>query len=253
MKKHPIDEIFAQRLSQAEVTPRPEAWVKLQQKQQAEPKIIFWKKTTTWLVAAGISMLLIGGWIKWYKNEPSIPSVELAQSTKEITIKDTPAMPKTHDVVSSPSTITTLENIKPVSKAVPQIKVSTTTIAVVEKPTIEDKKDIAPPVEIPNQNTLAQKQVETLPTSSSTQLEQTIVLQLPDLAPSNTSIAQPISQNTHTTETVDTNLPMTPQKTSRFSKVWKQLKNVKSGEKIDWDEIGFNPNKLLAKATSKDQ
>jgi len=37
-----------------------------------------------------------------------------------------------------------------------------------------------------------------------------------------------------------------------MAKVWKQLKNAKNGEKVDWDEVGFNPNKLLAKATGKD-
>jgi hypothetical protein len=31
----------------------------------------------------------------------------------------------------------------------------------------------------------------------------------------------------------------------------RQLKNAKNGEKVEWDEVGINPNSVLARANRK--
>jgi hypothetical protein len=36
-------------------------------------------------------------------------------------------------------------------------------------------------------------------------------------------------------------------KTSRFTRVFRQLKNARAGEKVNWDEVGFNPKAVLAR------
>jgi hypothetical protein len=38
---------------------------------------------------------------------------------------------------------------------------------------------------------------------------------------------------------------------SRFSRVFRQLKNARAGEKVDWDEVGFNPKDLVARVDDR--
>jgi hypothetical protein len=42
-----------------------------------------------------------------------------------------------------------------------------------------------------------------------------------------------------------------PPRMSRFARVFRQLKNARSGERVDWEEVGFNPRGMLARADSK--
>jgi hypothetical protein len=38
---------------------------------------------------------------------------------------------------------------------------------------------------------------------------------------------------------------------SKFSKIWQQLKRAKNGENVNWNEVGFKPQKLIARADAK--
>jgi hypothetical protein len=40
-------------------------------------------------------------------------------------------------------------------------------------------------------------------------------------------------------------------KSSRFAKVFRQLKNARAGEPVDWQEIGFNPKDVIAKVDGR--
>jgi hypothetical protein len=42
-----------------------------------------------------------------------------------------------------------------------------------------------------------------------------------------------------------------PRKTSKFGKLWQQLKRAKNGEGVDWNELGVKPQKVLARADAK--
>ena len=41
------------------------------------------------------------------------------------------------------------------------------------------------------------------------------------------------------------------QKSSKLLRVLRQLKNAKEGEAVDWDVVGFNPKKLMARADQR--
>ena len=50
----------------------------------------------------------------------------------------------------------------------------------------------------------------------------------------------------HPTEIADLD-----KKEKYLSKLFKQLKNAKNGDRVDWREVGFKPAKILARAENK--
>ncbi|KAA6441803.1 hypothetical protein FEM33_00600 [Dyadobacter flavalbus] len=40
-------------------------------------------------------------------------------------------------------------------------------------------------------------------------------------------------------------------KISKFSRVFRQLKNARAGEQVNWEEVGFNPKSLVAKVDDR--
>jgi hypothetical protein len=86
--------------------------------------------------------------------------------------------------------------------------------------------------------------------------EKTVILRLPEITEAVIAANNPTTTNQEESSlssksTFDESLITQPRKSTRMAKVWQQLKKAKDGEKVDWDEVGFNPNKLIAKATGK--
>ena len=66
IKKHPIDDLFARKLGKNSIEPSAEAWTKLQsrlQPQKNETRIVPLPVWRVWAVAAGVSVVLMAGWL----------------------------------------------------------------------------------------------------------------------------------------------------------------------------------------------
>ncbi len=277
MKKHPVDDLFSRKLRDAEITPREEAYQKLQQRMQSKQRRLGWWQQGPWLAAAGVSLLLVAGWVVWsnYNSEDTL-TAQVTPKTESIT-KQKPAQLAKSNAVEEKSTdkkeivnqqislekqVAAIESVKAVQKSselessLPVLKSEIKQVAQVTEPTKNDKMQEVITVH-ESSKVIAQATV------TNTELkpaEKTVVLQLPELQQSlvaanekglvekETSTASAESTNPK----FDENILNQPRKSTRMAKVWKQLKNAKNGEKVDWDEVGFNPNKLLAKATGKD-
>lgn len=274
MKKHPVDDLFSRKLRDAEVTPREEVYQKLQQRMQSKQRRLGWWQQGPWLAAAGVSLLLVAGWVVWNTNNSK--DTLTAQTTSKIepvTGKNPAQLTKSKPVGEKPTEkqavlpqqilpekpqVAIVERVKPIQKspklelAMPRSKTQQQQIAQVSETLENDKQKIVPTEEEPK--ALAQVQAVTS-VSEPKSAERTVVLQLPELkqtlVAANEKTISPTSVQS-TTPKLDENILNQPKKSTRMAKVWKQLKNAKSGEKVDWDEVGFNPNKLLAKATGKE-
>lgn len=284
MKKHPIDKLFAQKLKEAEIKPRDEAWEKLQLRMQQNKKhrIGGWWQQGPWLAAAGVCLLLVAGWLMWHSTASN--DTELAQhpagiNSTQKTAKKAPESPKTLienpateqiAVVKSKSQITEKPAHKNTGNSASELKQYVGTpepmVAkineslkaenhVMGNPSI--KETISPSI---NRDDRSVAQVAAPATA--TPATKTVVLQLPEIKETlvaanaeNTGIEAELKskENTAGTDDFDDNLLNKPRKSTRMAKVWKQLKNAKNGERVDWDEVGFNPNKMLAKATGKEK
>lgn len=261
MKKNPIDDLFSRKLREAELTPRAEAWEKLQMRQQTKQRRAVWIQWGPWLAAAGVSLLLIAGWLSWKDEAVSPTNTQMAQNTTKnpsVNSLSKPVQNQAVDIefnkrqvvvqVEGKSVVAesknNIENEQQVIQTTaPQIAQTVPQVAQEAKPSVESG---LPTVETTTAVAQATPSVEPKPT------EKKVVLQLPDLTEMERVASTMTPNESVTTSTeLEADFLNKPRKTSKMAKVWQQLKNAKSGEKVDWDEVGFNPNKLIAKATGK--
>ncbi len=284
MKKHPIDKLFAQKLKEAEIKPRDEAWEKLQLRMQQNKKrrIGGWWQQGPWLAAAGVCLLLVAGWLTWRSN--SSTEINLAQHTllpQSKTIEDKEVVAPQEKIKIAPEAplakqeqmAAMLNKPEPIKQAArpnttntaPELKSAPVSpqpmVAVLpdtHKSENQSKPENAPGPIVENPQRIAQTSTQPEVTSGA----KTVVLQLPELketlvaANVKEPIAEPRIKSEETTslsDELEDDILNKPRKSTRMAKVWKQLKNAKNGERVDWDEVGFNPNKMLAKATGKER
>ncbi|AXE19489.1 hypothetical protein DR864_17945 [Runella rosea] len=284
MKKHPIDKLFSQKLKEAEIKPRDEAWEKLQLRMQQNKKrrIGGWWQQGPWLAAAGVCLLLVAGWLTWRSNSSN--ETNLAQHThntkakaikkqiapqEEIKIEAEAPIAEQEQVATAlnkPESITQTVR-KSTTSTAPESKSASVTFSpqpmVATLPDVQKAENQAKPESVPvsaaeNPRTIAQTPIHPEVISGA----KTVVLQLPELketlvaANTKETIAEPRIKSDETksvSEEFEDDILNKPRKSTRMAKVWKQLKNAKNGERVDWDEVGFNPNKMLAKATGKER
>lgn len=276
MKKHPVDELFSRKLRDAEITPRDEAFQKFQQRLQTKERRIGWWQQGPWLAAAGVSLLLMagGGW--WLMSQQPSESNTVALSK---TPSPKIVAPSTHQngeqkAVIAPST-NELASLEKKAKAGSRLEsqVSTFSSATASTTPKRDRKTKEVVQPLVQETQLAQV-VETTPTSEPVKqmkieeptkivaslasavtakpTEKTVVLQLPELEKTLVAANDPQTNVATTNSSIaDNDVLDKPRKSTRMAKVWQQLKNAKNGEKVDWDEVGFHPNKLVAKAIGK--
>ncbi|MFN8348011.1 MAG: hypothetical protein U0X91_23610 [Spirosomataceae bacterium] len=274
MKKHPVDDLFSRKLRDAEITPRAEVYQKLQQRLQSKQKRLGWWQQGPWLAAAGVSLLLTASWVIWKStasDDAAVAQLAASQSHKlsqkpapgKETVKVKPELPNQQvSPRSIPEQVASVETEKLTpkngqsessessQKTKPQ-QISTAPIAqVAEIPQKAPQSVSVMPADEPK----AVAQIQT-PSADSRPSTKTVVLQLPELPETLVAVNEKPTSNTLPESTApkpDENILNEPRKSTRMAKVWRQLKNAKNGEKVDWEEVGFNPNKLLAKATRKE-
>lgn len=256
MKKHPTDDLFARKLRQAEIKPRPEAWESLQARLQTKKvRLAWWQQRGPWLAAAGLSLLLIASWAVWQNR--STNEVQVAQNEPPKTLPKQAVQPS-NKAQTTPLTIeknvaqnqvlkTTPRNVKPNDLRKNTIAIPTQKVApnampsnLAQTPTNAPETPQIKPESTPTAPTIAQIQ----PNLPQPVAQKTIVLQLPEMPVA--EIAEvPFPQSTPSKD--NRKAP------SRFARILRQAQNAKEGQRVDWDEVGVNPNKLLAKVTRRNE
>lgn len=254
MKKNQIDDLFARKLRDAELPPRSEAWEKLQARQQTRQRRGIWLQWSPWLAAAGVSLLLVAGWVTW-KNTTSQSANQMAQNTSKKAV-ETPKRqegpPSSVAGEKAPIEEAQAANQSRQERSLPSsLQVASKEIAQFEPEIIvESQPEAHSPA--PSAIESTPEVAQAIPTAEHKPLEKKVVLQLPDLTETTTIASAAVQQQTTPiSDPLEADFLNKPRKISKMAKVWQQLKNAKSGEKVDWDEVGFNPNKLIAKATGK--
>ncbi|MCY7349541.1 MAG: hypothetical protein LH606_02575 [Cytophagaceae bacterium] len=249
MEKHSFDRRLAEHLRQHEKTPRPEAWKRLEEclgrKEERRRIIPFWY----YGVAASVAVLLLAGTWWWGHSDLDVqPQVAVKTHPKtpltEQVLVPGPAKPVTPQIVL-PETVSTPNQLaarpakaprtdqnKParqvVKVEVPNENVGADTSAevTVVEPSLNQ---VVPPIGLPTTPAIATTERQTL-TVESPRSNSTLIVKL--TGPDTESEAQ-------------------VRKRSRARRIFNQLKNAKNGEQVDWKEVGFNPNAILARAEEK--
>lgn len=246
-----IDKFFAERLQQYERQPRTVAWEKLQAKlDKQESKLIplWWRYAS----AASVALLLASG-IYWMNAPKDLDAIKMASNpTKTIStekktgeIAKDIASPIAHDNISIASNATEKSRTKivPDISTEKAIKIGKTSA---EKNLINTKdepilvKNIAP-IQIPKPEIAPSTIVLVVENTTKVNKEaekETIVLNLIETPTEAVAETTPLDESAN-------------RKPSKFNRIWQQLKRAKNGENVDWKEVGFKPQKLLARADAK--
>lgn len=280
MKKHPTDKFFAEKLKEVEIKPRPEAWDKLQMRMQTKQRRIGgWWQQGPWLAAAGVSLVLVAGWVVWSLNQSPELTVAHKETKKSLSQQEqtTPQgesnkIPSATDndaiaalAETSKKTMDKGVEKRKIKSVIPQKDSRLSQPRVLESSELQSSQEVAinenkppergnaniAPIKVEQPQSIAQNN----PTVNQP-VTKTVVLQLPELKESlvaSSQVESNVEKQKSDNEDFGENLLNKPRKSTRMAKVWQQLKNAKNGEKVDWEEVGFNPNKVLAKATGKNE
>lgn len=242
-----IDKFFAEKLQQYERQPRAAAWEKLQTRlEKQESKIIplWWKFAS----AASVALLLVSGvyWLNTSENtvEDKFASVE----------KSNPKVKKSFAEVTKPSEeVQSLASIQDIEK----LRIETVSSKHNEKVIVPKRTKLEKVLTNRNEEVILSKNITPQPITKPTLETNTIVLvveniQKPTVKPEKETIVLNLieTQSDAVAETTALN-EAGDRKQSKFNKIWQQLKRAKNGENVDWKEVGFKPQKLIARADAK--
>lgn len=261
MDQNELDKLFADKLRDYTKKPGPQVWEKLEERlEKKNSKVLpmWWK----YGAAASIALLIGAGiWIASNQTNSDLgkvvattnnnkiqkQSVSQGESQKSI---DITAVPESRSVVADKSdlkqsnTTFTIANIG--EKSLKRTNAEKSDLERTGLKTEQTKEESIAKVqpenkgiemssnipEIKTGNTLTPK-VESNPVLAR---QETIIINLVDTQEENNSLTTAVAESPKT------------KKASRFSRIWKQLKNVKNGDEVNWDEVGVNPGRILAKA-----
>lgn len=260
MKKHPVDDLFKRKLEGMQRTPSENAWLRIQEKQPVPHRPAVWG----WYAAAGIAAAVMGGYLVWQNQQAASPGIHARHTVA--TVQSAPQVKQPEAVASverdqdsaSRELNNLSEKIQPAqSISRMQIAKTTTPKPAPVQPEAEEapsndnlNTEPAPVVAITEKpsvplNTLQPEPIHN-PASQG-------IKTLPD-EPAVSQVNKPETEPTRTivvaVETGDDESEEKPRNT-RFARVFRQLKNARAGEKVDWEEVGFNPKNLVARVDDR--
>ena len=253
MKKHLVDDLFKSKLSGLEKRPSSAAWEKIAREQKSHGrKVAIW----VWYAAAGILVTFMAGYLAWQSSQ----QVSVGRPVAKISEPERVVIAAPHDEVKTIDSI--MEAVKePVEQQLAAVESEGLSIGL--KRSIGAKtgneaeaKKIVMNVEIPENNLPKVEQIASLPVNDRK-------VDLPELLSSNADkqiinesfVGNEELKDENRTIVVNVEMPDNDSgekgKSSRFAKVFRQLKNARAGEKVDWEEVGFNPKDVLAKVDGR--
>ena len=241
MKKHPVDDLFKTKLSNLEKKPSSDAWNRIRQGQdESQRKLPIW----IWYVAAGLAMALLAGYSVWFTERgnlvPEIASVETPKSSVVQPQRANPVEGKLQKKTPLIADKSPEPNLSGVSS---------------------DRTPTVSKVNVENDERILKRQVEEAPMVSAENPSIAVAqVDIPDpvLSQETMKEIQPFvksetenSSRTIVVKVTDEYDSLEQPRPSRFTRVFRQLKNARAGERVDWDEVGFNPRSVLARVDSK--
>jgi len=237
MKKHPVDDLFKNKLSGLEKHPSSDAWNRIVLGQEAgQKKFPVW----IWYVAAGVAMAVLAGysvWFnKWESHGPQMARIEVTKPPGKSLLPSENKLDKIVPLIvyrkaESPDSEISIELTSIVPKENPKEaeQMSKNLITEDSVQLSEKQASIGSDIDVPNPVSSQERIVENQPvTKFDTNSNRTTVVRV---TYEDDSLEEP--------------------KTSRFTRVFRQLKNARAGEHVDWEEVGFNPKSILARVDSK--
>ncbi|WP_373512380.1 hypothetical protein [Persicitalea sp.] len=247
-KPNNIDDLFARKLSNLERTPSPDLWQRIEQGQKKESRRLGgWY----WYAAASVTILLMAGYLVWQGETKTVePQGQMAQTEQMTKPREgtLPTAPQSGDTEALASTQQT-ESVQKNSRPVISQKESYATVVKEKAPEVP-KLERAPILE--GTQIARVEKAETDPSQLVTKNDAMKSLQPTEIQTVVPGKVSPDTQDRIIVAHVETeDLANEAQKSSKFLRVLRQLKNAKQGDEVEWDELGFNPKRILARADER--
>jgi hypothetical protein len=255
MKKYPVDDLFARKLGNWQPKPSADLWRQIEQRQKRKTRRL---EGWHWYAAASVALMLMVGYAVWTRQLKV-----LSGTTQEFVSVDRIREPEvdiadSRDSIAGGSSALANSEIQENKKrgegqSMKIPRQSQQTVAVkefVNQPEVLETEPVLDRLEV-----AAIQKIETSPES--------LVMEgkskkggypkevRPEIA--NESLtAQAQAQDRVIIAHIETSdIEQEDQRSSKFIRILRQLKNAKQGEAIEWDEVGFNPKKLMARADER--
>jgi hypothetical protein len=260
MKKHPVDDLFKRKLEGLERKPSENAWLKIQEKQPVKSRPVVWG----WYAAAGVAAAVMGGYLVWQNQQAGSPGgikPEQTIAAAKPVQRDSAVSPVENSKASAEQLVAAEEksnglaghqkDLKPASHIAELTQKDQASKQVIERPA-------AAPEQTQNMPVVAIAEKPEVPVNAiQPEPIQKPVIQdiktLPD-EPAVSRVSKPEPEPTRTiVVTVEAGTSEAEEKprNTRFARVFRQLKNARAGEKVDWNEVGFNPKNLVARVDDR--
>lgn len=251
MKKHPVDDLFARKLTEWQPKTSPDLWERIEDRQERKSR---YPAGWYWYAAASVALVLIAGYIVWQSQSPRLETknqifakIERPQQPQENTSNvdapyNAPLMAKveankTGNDEAIEKSVLSDEGRQVVERSNPKV----------QRPESELKR-IIDPIEVASiekaeitPESLVQENKEITPSQALAGRLATPNESLVDREKGRVIVAHIDTENANHEDP----------KSSKLIRILRQLKNAKQGEAIEWDEVGFNPKKLMARADER--
>ncbi len=240
MKKQSIDTLFADKLQQAEIAPRAEAWEKLQSKMAKKETKMVWLPLVRWSAAASVALLIgLGVWFMNDAQQPNAPTLAQTktQPQKIVSVPKIEAQVADNQENKTPKpSLQATASVSPHKQAQITVQQPEIVIAKSKETVIEPINKVIEPINKKVEVVVVpEPTLETIATIQPVQKqEQTVRLELSEPTETLAANLQP---------DVTSSLP----KERRINKIFRQLKNLKNGDDVDWQEVGVKSPRLLAR------
>ena len=249
MKKHPVDDLFVRKLADWQPKASPDLLRRLEDRQKEKSRrLVGWY----WYAAASVALVLMAGYVVWQSQSPAIINRD-----QEFAVTDRKRQPKVNtsdsDAMNSAPTSARVEvhgtrtvletTVQPGQRKQSVVKVNSEMPPQTQEPeTFLDRVEV-----------VSIQKKETTPESLMLDSKSVASLQPLDLRPEimNEGLAEQNKGRVIIAHIETDNLIPEDPKSSKFIRILRQLKNAKQGEAIEWDEVGFNPKKLMARADER--
>lgn len=257
MKKHPVDDLFKRKLSDVEKQPSAGAWARIQNEQiNNGRRFAGW----IWYAAASIIIAIMTGyvvWQEWQKDSQNFTVEKTIAIAKKYNVQKviSSAEPLKHEDSSTIKVEAEIPVAAVIKNKIMQKSVDSDELALVNKATL--KADLKDKIEVRSTEIeqLISKSFEVSPINTPQSIASSVQLDIEkEIAPQK-ALASIEEKQENRTIVVNVDEPESDSnekhKSSRFTKVFRQLKNVRAGEPVDWKDMGFNPKTIVAKVDER--
>ncbi|MCF2445360.1 hypothetical protein L0657_15430 [Dyadobacter sp. CY345] len=251
MRKHPVDDLFQKRLTSLEKKPSELAWKRIQEGQKKKSRrIVAW----VWYAAASVVLTLVTSYLVWQgQNDISSPmhaGSEIAKveksTSKQAEVAD--SIQTESGSLSNDEAKSSLPSEQPTLAKREIVKESPSIKAKAERQAEINSANQPAPVQIAKIEPVKAEEVKI----ENAEIQRSISTE--KVIPKTVELAQRDEKKPDRTIIVEVEEPESEGKDkskSRLSRVFRQLKNVREAEPVDWEDVGFNPKSIIARADDR--